>query len=78
MNTGNERELDILMSFSYEDNDYVIITDNTYDDEGNFNMYGAKLGPDNRLEEVVDRDVISIFDSMIKDYKEKILRGDFS
>ena len=67
---------DILMKFSYEDDNYVIYTDNTYDEDGVFNMYGAKLGLDDRLEEVDDVDIQDVFNIMVDEYKKKIMAGE--
>ena len=67
---------DILMKFTYEDEDYVIYTDNTYGEDGSFNMYGAKLGEDDRLEEVNDVDIQDVFNIMVDEYKKKIVAGE--
>ena len=67
---------DILMKFAYEDDDYVLYTDNTYNDLGEFNIYGARLGLDDRLEEVNDVDIDDVFNMMINEYKEKIIAGE--
>ena len=72
----NDVLYDILMKFSFDSEDYVLYTDNTYDNEGNFNIYGAKLGIDGRLEEVDDVDMDLVFDIMIRRYKKKVLGGE--
>ena len=71
-----KQELDILVKFTYDDNDYVIVTDNSYDSDGNINVYGAKLGRDERLEEVTDVDMPEVFNMMIEEYRQKILKGE--
>ncbi len=76
MDGKHDQEFDILVKFNYDDGEYVIVTDNTYDNEGNINVYGAKLDGEERLEEVFDDEVKDIFDMMIEEYRQKILRGD--
>ena len=73
---NNKNEYDILVKFTYEDDNYVIYTDNTYDELGQFNLYGAKLGRDDRLEEVDDVDINDVFNLMIEEYKKKIIVGE--
>ena len=67
---------DILMKFTYDADDYVIYTDNTYDEDGIFNMYGAKLGQDDRLVDVDDVDIMDVFNIVIDEYKKKIISGE--
>ena len=67
---------DILVKFNYDGEDYIIYTDNTYDDKGIFNLYGACLDNEGRLIEVDDPDVHVIFDVMMKRYRENLLRGE--
>ena len=67
-------EYDILMRFHYGDDDYVIFTDNTYDND-NLNLYGARLDSEERLIEY-DEDMDEVFDMMINKYKEKLLKGE--
>ena len=69
-------EYDILMKFFYEGNNYVIYTDNTYNDNNEFNLYGAGIDIDGRLKEVDDVDMDSVFKLMIEKYKEKVLNGE--
>ncbi len=69
-------EYDILMKFTYDNLDYVLYTDNTYDELGVFNIYGAKVGKEGRLEEVDDVDISDVFDKMIEEYKEKVIKGE--
>lgn len=71
-----DKEYDILMNFSYDDNDYVLYTDNTYDDKGDFNVYGARVDEEGRLLEVEDVDMDDVFKEMIDKYKEKVLKGE--
>ena len=69
-------EYDILMNFTYDDLDYVLYTDNTYDEFGAFNIYGAKVGKEGRLEEPDDVDINDVFNIMIEEYKDKIIKGE--
>lgn len=73
---NKHKEYDILMQFTYDDVDYVIVTDNTYNEKGEFNMYGARVGVDGRLREVYDTDMMDVFNVMIERYKEKIIKGE--
>ena len=71
-----DREYDILMEFQYDGNDYVIYTDNTYNENGEFNLYGAGKDSEGRLREVNDVDMDDVFQIMINQYKEKVLNGE--
>ena len=72
----NDVEYDILMKFNFDGNDYVIYTDNTYSDEGTFNLYGAGLDEEERLTLVDDVDVMDVIDIMIERYRNKVLKGE--
>lgn len=69
-------DYDILVKFTYEDEDYVIYTDNTYNKLGEYNIYGAKLGLDDKLEKVDDVDMDDVFKIVIDEYREKIVAGE--
>lgn len=69
-----DREYDILMQFTYFDNDYVLYTDNTYDSNGIFNVYGARVDSLGRLKKVNDVDMDIVFEHMIEKYKNDILK----
>ena len=69
-------DYDILVKFTYEDEDYVIYTDNTYNKLGEYNIYGAKLGFDDKLEKVDDVDMDDVFKIVIDEYREKIVAGE--
>ncbi len=69
-------EYNILVKFNYDGEDYIIYTDNTYDDKGKFNLFGACLDSEGRLMDVEDPDINIIFDVMMKRYREKVLRGE--
>ena len=69
-------DYNILVKFTYEDDNYVIYTDNTYDNEGFFNIYWAKLGNYDRLLDVDDVDIRDVFNIMIDEYKEKVRYGE--
>ncbi len=72
----NNLEYDILMKFSFDGDNYIIYTDNTFDDGGNIHLYGARLDEEERLREVEDADIHAVFDIMMKRYREKLLRGE--
>ena len=69
-------EYDILVKFQYDDKDYVLYTDNTFSDQGEFNVYGAGIDKEGRLREVDDVDMDDVFHYMIQQYKEKVLNGE--
>lgn len=69
-----DKEYDILMEFTYFDEDYVLYTDNTYNALGEFNVYGARIDSDGRLQKVYDIDMDIVFERMIEKYKNEILR----
>ena len=68
------REYDILMKFTYFDEDYVLYTDNSYDSSGNFNVYGARVDSLGRLKKVNDVDMDIVFERMIDKYKNEVLK----
>ena len=73
---GDNLKYDILVKFNFDGTDYIVYTDNTYDDKGIFNLFGASLDSEGRLTEVDDPDINIIFDIMMKRYREKVLGGE--
>lgn len=71
-------EYDILMKFKYDGIDYVLYTDNTYNEKEEFNIYGASLDKEGRLTEVTDVDMMDVFSIMINRYREKVMSGEVS
>lgn len=66
----------VLIEFTYDSKKYIVYTDNTYDDEGMFNLYKGCIDLENRLSDPDDVDVDEIFDKLITDYKNKIIGGE--
>lgn len=76
---NNENEpinCDVLIEFTYDSENYIVYTDNTYDQDGMFNLYKAHIDDDNKLSDPSDVDVDEIFDKLINDYKNKVIRGE--
>ena len=71
-------EYDIFMNFKYDGNDYVLYTDNTYNDNNEFNVYGARMDKEGRLREVDDVDMDEVFNIMIRRYRDKVMSGELS
>ena len=69
---NKELNYDILIRFTFDNSNYIVYTDNLQNEQGEFNLYGAKLDINNKLEEVTDVDVLPLFEEIIEDYKEKI------
>lgn len=69
---NKELNYDILIKFSFDNSNYIVYTDNTTNDQDEFNLYGAKININNELEEVTDVDVLPLFEEIIEDYKKKI------
>lgn len=67
---------DVLIEFTYDSEKYIVYTDNKYDNEGMFNLYKAHIDDDNKLSDPTDVDVDTIFDKLITDYKNKVIRGE--
>lgn len=74
-NRDKKINYDVLIKFDYDNNNYIIYTDNTYNDKGEFNLYGAMIDKENKLNSVYDVDVIAIFNKLIAEYKDKIIKG---
>lgn len=68
---GEEVECDVLFEYSSEDYDDVFVgyTDNTYDVEGNLNIYASKYNPNypNKLNEVTDYQERQLVNSVIEE-----------
>lgn len=74
---NNEKvECDVLIEFEYDNNKYIVYTDNTYNKDDQFNLYKAKVDANRLLSDPIDIDVMPIFDKLILDYKEKIKKGE--
>lgn len=69
---NKELNYDILIRFTFDNSNYLVYTDNLQNEQGEFNLYGAKLDINNKLEEVTDVDVLPLFEEIIEEYKEKI------
>lgn len=72
---NKEVECDVLIEFEYDKNKYIVYTDNTINEKGEYNLYKALL-KENKIYNPKDVDVDEIFDKLIKDYKNKVLRGE--
>lgn len=68
----------ILVDFVYDGVKYVLYTDNTYNDKGEFNIYTAGVDEKNNLFEPTDVDMDLVFKVMVEAYKNRILEGDFN
>lgn len=67
---------DILVDFVYDDVKYVLYTDNTHNDKGEFNIYAAGVNDDGTFFEPMDVDSDVVFNAMIENYKKKIINGE--
>ena len=74
----NDKEVicDVLIEFTFDNNKYIVYTDNTFDNDGLFNLYKAKIDDNNRISDPDDVDVEKIFEKLIIDYKNKVVRGE--
>lgn len=72
---NKEVECDVLIEFEYYDNDYIVYTDNTLTKEGEIILYRGMIEND-KVVNPKDIDVFFIFDKLITDYKNKVLRGE--
>lgn len=71
----NKIEYDVLIEFIYDNKNCIVYTDNTVDSNGLFNLYKGYID-DNNIKNVEDSDLDEIFDRLIKDYKNKVMRGE--
>ena len=74
---GNLIECEILMSYICEDNKkmYAFYTDNSYDEEGNLNLYASRFnGEDDNgnliLEDITDEEEWNILDVALEEAKK--------
>lgn len=72
---NKEVECDVLIEFEYCNNDYIVYTDNTLTKEGEIILYRGMIEND-KVVDPKDIDVFFIFDKLITDYKNKVLRGE--
>lgn len=72
---NNDLDCNILIKFKFDNDDYIVYTDNTYNNKGEFNLYRAMI-KDDKLYDVIDADVIPVFEKLIKEYKVKVIRGE--
>lgn len=74
---NNEKiDCDVLIKFEFNQNNYIVYTDNTYNTDGYFNLYKAKVDANGLLSDPIDIDVIPVFDKLISNYKNKIKKGE--
>ena len=69
-------EYDILVKFTYDGNEYVLCTDNTFDKDGNIRTFGACVDKEGRLSEVSDVDMDDVFRIVGEQYRDKVLEGE--
>ena len=75
-NDHNEKiECNVLIRFTFFDNEYIVYTDNKTGDKNEFNLYKALI-KNNHLYDPTDVDVIPVFDKLIKEYKRKVIQGE--
>lgn len=72
---NKEVNCDILIEFEYDKNKYIVYTDNTINEKGEYNLYKGMIDG-NKICDPIDIDVNEIFDKLIIDYKNKVLRGE--
>lgn len=73
---NREMDYEVLIKFDYDDKNYIVYTDNSYNNKEELNLYGAMIDKDNKLNSVYDVDVIAIFNKLIAEYKERIIKGE--
>jgi len=73
---NNKINCDVLIRFTYDGNKYIVYTDNTYNKSGEFNLYEALIDNSNKLREPSDIKVMPIFDTLIYEYKKKVIKGE--
>ena len=72
----NKIEYDVLIEFIYDNRNYIVYTDNTVDSNGLFNLYKGYIDDDNNIKDLKDDKLDKIFDRLIIDYKNKVIRGE--
>ena len=76
---GNEVECEIKMVYLCEENgkSYVFYSDNTYDQEGNLNLFASILAGEDEngepiLEEIEDENEWALLDKVLEDAKKGV------
>ena len=70
-----DKKYNILMDFVYDGIKYVLYTDDTYTDKGEFNIYSAGVDSEGNYFKPYDADVDLVIKAMIENYKKKIEDG---
>ena len=73
---NKEVKCDVLIEFTFAGENYIVYTDNTLNKNLEYNLYKAKIDSKNKLSDPIDIDVEPVFDKLIEDYKNRIIRGD--
>ena len=74
---NNKRvECDVLIEFEFDNNEYIVYTDNIINKDGEYTLYKGMIGKNGNICDPKDVDVEEIFNKLITDYKNKILRGE--
>ena len=69
-------DCNILIRFEYKENEYIVYTDNKCNEFGDYNLYKALIDRDHRIMDPLDESVNSIFDRLIYEYKQKVIKGE--
>lgn len=69
-------ECNILIEFEFDNNKYILYTDNSFTNNGDYNMYKGMINESGKIVDPTDIDVNEIFDKLIMEYKNKVLRGE--
>ena len=61
---GQEKEYDIILTFTKNDKNYITYTDYSKDEDNNINCYSKEIN-DNKLLDITDEDINKIIDTML-------------
>ena len=70
--SGEQKEMEAIFSFYSKkaDKNYVFVTDDTYDEVGELNVYAYYKAPDQTLLPVTDADELDTVNKIVEKYQE--------
>ncbi len=73
---NHEVKCDVLIEFEFDNNKYIVYTDNIINKDGEYTLYKGMINKEGNVCDPEDIDVNEIFEKLIIEYKNKIIRGE--
>lgn len=67
---GEEKEYDILFTFTKDEKNYITFTDYSHDESNNIKCYSKEQTNDNELNDITDENIYIVIDDMLKTITE--------